>query len=75
MLEYDIVEKEKYGDVLTAVRDKIADGWEPIGGISYAMCDSESGTYLQAMTRRNNSNLTTKKPMPDPNTVAIMDKP
>jgi hypothetical protein len=45
-MEYDLVEANGRVDLVQRLKWKIAEGWEPIGGVSYA-----NPYYIQAIIR------------------------
>jgi hypothetical protein len=49
-MEYDIVEGQGRQDLVQRIKWKMAEGWEPIGGVSYA-----NPYYIQAIIRTKES--------------------
>lgn len=55
MTEYTIVCTDSWLNTKDAVNEKIAEGWEPLGGVSVAAFYASSGLgfrFAQAMIRR-----------------------
>lgn len=48
--DYKILRRETVAQLQTAVKEAIAEGWEPQGGVSFSR-ESQGDFYLQAMVR------------------------
>lgn len=44
--DYMVVESSTPGELAEAVRKKMADGWQPLGGVSVALSESDDFRYV-----------------------------
>jgi hypothetical protein len=53
MMEYQIVKCSELQDLVTVVNKHIADGWRPIGGVTFypVYSDNSGKAWVQAMIR------------------------
>lgn len=53
MTDYVIIAESTFAELVAKVKAKMADGWEPTGGVSFSPHVSEPGIATQAMVKRD----------------------